>query len=104
VPRSESLKDTVARVIPYWDSAIAPAIRSGRRVLIAAHGNSLRALIKHLDNVGEKELVGLNVPTGIPLVYELDAELKPIKHYYLGDQAELARRIAAVSAQGRAKV
>jgi 2,3-bisphosphoglycerate-dependent phosphoglycerate mutase len=104
VPRSESLKDTVARVIPYWDSAIAPAIRSGKRVLIAAHGNSLRALIKHLDNVGEKELVGLNVPTGIPLVYELDGALKPIKHYYLGDQAELARRIAAVSAQGKAKV
>jgi 2,3-bisphosphoglycerate-dependent phosphoglycerate mutase len=104
VPRSESLKDTVARVIPYWNSAIAPAIRSGKRVLTAAHGNSLRALIKHLDNVGEKELVGLNVPTGIPLVYELDEQLKPIKHYYLGDQAELARRIAAVSAQGKAKV
>jgi 2,3-bisphosphoglycerate-dependent phosphoglycerate mutase len=104
VPRSESLKDTVARVIPYWESAIAPAIRSGKRVLIAAHGNSLRALIKHLDSVGDKELVGLNVPTGIPLVYELDEQLKPIKHYYLGDQAELARRIAAVSAQGKAKV
>jgi 2,3-bisphosphoglycerate-dependent phosphoglycerate mutase len=104
VPPSESLKDTVARVIPYWNSAIAPAIRSGKRVLIAAHGNSLRALIKHLDDVGESELVGLNVPTGIPLVYELDQALKPARHYYLGDQAELARRIAAVSAQGKARV
>jgi 2,3-bisphosphoglycerate-dependent phosphoglycerate mutase len=103
VPRSESLKDTVARVIPYWESAIAPAVHAGRRVLIAAHGNSLRALIKHLDNVGETELVGLNVPTGIPLVYELDADLKPVRHYYLGDQAEVARRIAAVSAQGKVK-
>ena len=103
VPRSESLKDTVARVIPYWESTLAPAVRSGRRVLIAAHGNSLRALIKHLDNVGEKELVGLNVPTGIPLVYELDRELKPVRHYYLGDPDEVARRIAAVSAQGKVK-
>jgi 2,3-bisphosphoglycerate-dependent phosphoglycerate mutase len=104
VPRSESLKDTVARVIPYWDSAIAPAIRSGKRVLIAAHGNSLRALIRHLDNVDERELVGLNVPTGIPLVYELDERLEPLRHYYLGDPGELARRMAAVSAQGKAKV
>ena len=103
VPRSESLKDTVARVLPYWSSAIAPSIRAGKRVLIAAHGNSLRALIKHLDDVGEAELVGLNVPTGIPLVYELDEGLKPIRHYYLGDQAEVAKRIAAVSAQGKAK-
>jgi 2,3-bisphosphoglycerate-dependent phosphoglycerate mutase len=103
VPRSEALKNTVARVIPYWESAIAPAVRSGKRVLIAAHGNSLRALIKHLDDVGESELVGLNVPTGIPLVYELDRELRPVRHYYLGDQAEVARRIAAVSAQGKAK-
>jgi 2,3-bisphosphoglycerate-dependent phosphoglycerate mutase len=103
VPRSESLKDTVARVIPYWESTIAPAVRGGRRTLIAAHGNSLRALIKHLDDIGEAELVGLNVPTGIPLVYELDPELKPLRHYYLGDQAEVARRIAAVSAQGKVK-
>ena len=102
VPRSESLKDTVARVTPYWESTIAPAIRSGKRVLIAAHGNSLRALIKHLDNPGEAELVGLNVPTGIPLVYELDRALRPQRHYYLGDQADLARRIAATSAQGKA--
>ena len=104
VPRSESLKDTVARVVPYWQSAIAPAVRSGKRVLIAAHGNSLRALIKHLDNVGEAELVGLNVPTGVPLVYELDTDLKPIGHCYLGDQAAIARRIAAVSAQGKARL
>jgi 2,3-bisphosphoglycerate-dependent phosphoglycerate mutase len=103
VPRSESLKDTVARVLPYWNSTIAPAVRAGRRVLIAAHGNSLRALIKHLDNVGEAELVGLNVPTGIPLVYELDAHLKPIRHYYLGNADDVAKRIAAVSAQGKAK-
>ena len=103
VPRTECLKDTVARVLPYWSSAIAPAIRAGKRVLIAAHGNSLRALIKHLDNVGEAELVGLNVPTGIPLVYELDEGLEPIRHYYLGDEAEVAKRIAAVSAQGKAK-
>jgi 2,3-bisphosphoglycerate-dependent phosphoglycerate mutase len=103
VPRSESLKDTVARVVPYWNGTLAPALQAGRRVLIAAHGNSLRALIKHLDNVGEAELVTLNVPTGIPLVYELDRELKPLRHYYLGDPAEVARRIATVSAQGKAK-
>lgn len=103
VPRSESLKDTVARVIPYWKTMIAPAVRSGKLVLVAAHGNSLRALIKHLDNVSDQKIVEENVPTGIPLVYELDQGLKPARHYYLGDQAELARRIAAVSAQGRVK-
>ena len=103
VPRAECLKDTVARVIPYWASAIAPAVRAGRRVLIAAHGNSLRALVKHLDGIGDAEIVGLNIPTGIPLVYELDGDLRPLKHYYLGDQAEVAARIAAVSAQGKAK-
>jgi 2,3-bisphosphoglycerate-dependent phosphoglycerate mutase len=103
VPRSESLKDTVARVIPYWKTMIAPAVRSGKRVLVAAHGNSLRALIKYLDNVSDEKIVEENVPTGIPLVYELDADLKPLRRYYLGDQAELARRLAAVSAQGKAK-
>jgi 2,3-bisphosphoglycerate-dependent phosphoglycerate mutase len=103
VPRSESLKDTVARVIPYWAGAIAPAIRSGKRVLIAAHGNSLRALIKYLDNVSDEKIVAENVPTGIPLVYELDEALKPVRRYYLGDQAELAKRLAAVSAQGKVK-
>ena len=104
VPRTECLKDTVARVIPYWSSAIAPAVRAGRRTLVAAHGNSLRALVKHLDGIGDAEIVGLNIPTGIPLVYELDAELKPVKHYYLGDPEEVAKRVAAVSAQGKAKV
>ena len=103
VPRSECLKDTVARVVPYWASAIAPAVRAGRRVLIAAHGNSLRALVKHLDEVSDADIVGLNIPTGIPLVYELDASLRPARHYYLGDPAEVARRTSAVSAQGEAK-
>ena len=103
VPRSECLKDTVARVIPYWASAIAPAVRAGRRVLIAAHGNSLRALIKHLDDLGDAEIVPLNVPTGAPLVYELDEQLKPLRHYYLGDPAEIQKRMAAVSAQGKAR-
>jgi 2,3-bisphosphoglycerate-dependent phosphoglycerate mutase len=104
VPRTECLKDTVARAVPYWSSTIAPAIKAGRRVLVAAHGNSLRALVKHLDGIGDSEIVGLNIPTGIPLVYELDDALRPRKHYYLGDPAEVERRIAAVSAQGKAKV
>jgi 2,3-bisphosphoglycerate-dependent phosphoglycerate mutase len=103
VPRTECLKDTVARVIPYWNSSIAPAVRAGKRVLVAAHGNSLRALVKHLDGIGDAEIVGLNIPTGVPLVYELDDSLKPQKHYYLGDADEIAKRIAAVSAQGKAK-
>ena len=102
VPKTECLKDTVARVIPYWESGIAPAIRAGKRVLVAAHGNSLRALIKHLDGISDADIVGLNVPTGVPLVYELDAALKPVRNYYLGDAAEIARRVAAVSAQGKA--
>lgn len=103
VPKTECLKDTVARVLPYWESAIAPEVRAGKRVLVAAHGNSLRALIKHLDAVSDADIVGLNVPTGVPLVYELDAGLRPLRHYYLGDAAEIAQRIAAVSAQGKAK-
>jgi 2,3-bisphosphoglycerate-dependent phosphoglycerate mutase len=103
VPRTECLKDTVARVIPYWESTIAPAVRGGRRVLVAAHGNSLRALIKHLDEVSDADIVGLNVPTGVPLVYELDYRLRPVRHYYLGDAAEVAQRVAAVTAQGKAK-
>ena len=103
VPRSEALKHTVARVLPYWDGTIAPAIRAGKRVLIAAHGNSLRALIKYLDDLSEEKILKENVPTGIPLVYELDEGLKPVRHYYLGDQAEVAKRIAAVSAQGKVK-
>ena len=103
VPRTECLKDTVARVVPYWTSAIAPAVSAGKRVIVAAHGNSLRALVKHLDGMGDDAIVGLNIPTAIPLVYELDAGLRPLRHYYLGDPDEAARRIAAVSAQGKAK-
>jgi 2,3-bisphosphoglycerate-dependent phosphoglycerate mutase len=103
VPATECLKDTVERVVPYWESAIAPALRSGKRVLIAAHGNSLRALVKYLDAVSDDAIVGLNIPTAVPLVYELDDGLKPVKHYYLGDQAEIEKRIAAVAAQGKAK-
>jgi len=104
VPATECLKDTVARVVPYWESSIAPAVRSGRRVLVAAHGNSLRALVKYLDDISDQEIVEKNIPTGIPLVYELDERLKPVKHYYLGDPAEIEKRIAAVAAQGKARV
>jgi len=103
LPSTECLKDTVARVLPFWNESIAPAIRSGRRVLISAHGNSLRALIKHLDNLSDDEIVGLNIPTGQPLVYELDDQLRPIRHYYLGDPAEIEAAMAAVAAQGKAK-
>ena len=99
LPLTESLKDTVARFLPYWHDTIAPAIRSGKRVLIAAHGNSLRALVKYLDQVSESEIVELNIPTGIPLVYELDAHLKPIRHEYLGDPAAAAAAAARVAAQ-----
>jgi len=108
VPLTESLKDTVARVVPYWQSSIAPALRAGRRVLVAAHGNSMRALVKHLDAISDQAIVKLNIPTGIPLVYELDATpdgtLRPARHYYLGDPDEVARRTASVAAQGKAKV
>ena len=100
IPASESLKDTVARFLPYWHETIAPAITSGKRVLIAAHGNSLRALVKYLDNVSEADIVELNIPTGIPLVYELDDRLKPIRHYYLGDPDAAAKAAAAVANQG----
>ncbi|ASC65062.1 2,3-diphosphoglycerate-dependent phosphoglycerate mutase [Achromobacter denitrificans] len=103
LPATECLKDTVARVLPFWNESIAPAIRSGRKVLIAAHGNSLRALIKHLDNVSDEDIVNLNIPTGQPLVYELDDDLRPIRHYYLGDAAEIEAAMAAVAAQGKAK-
>ncbi|HXM82851.1 MAG TPA: 2,3-diphosphoglycerate-dependent phosphoglycerate mutase [Burkholderiales bacterium] len=103
VPRTECLKDTVARVVPYWEAAIAPALRAGKRVLVAAHGNSMRALVKHLDHISDAAIVNVNIPTGIPLVYELDDGLKPRKHYYLGDADEVAKRIAAVSAQGKVK-
>jgi 2,3-bisphosphoglycerate-dependent phosphoglycerate mutase len=103
IPLTECLKDTVARVLPYWNDSIAPAVRAGRRVLVSAHGNSLRAFIKHLDGIGDAEIVGLNVPTGVPLVYELDAGLRPLKHYYLGDADEVKKRIEAVAAQGKAR-
>jgi len=103
VPLTECLKDTVARVVPYWQATIAPAVRSGKRVLIAAHGNSMRALVKYLDGIADDKIVEKNIPTGIPLVYELDDALKPVRNYYLGDQNELARRLAAVTAQGKAK-
>jgi len=102
-PLTECLKDTVARVLPFWEQEIAPALRSGKRVIIAAHGNSLRALVKHLDNIPDEEIVNLNIPTGIPLVYELDDDLKPIKHYYLGDPEEIARAQQSVANQGKAK-
>jgi len=104
IPLTECLADTVARVLPCWEGAIAPAIRAGKRVLIAAHGNSLRALVKHLDGIADDDIVGLNIPTGIPLVYELDQHLRPLGHRYLGDAAEVASRIASVSAQGKATV
>ncbi|MEW6282463.1 MAG: 2,3-diphosphoglycerate-dependent phosphoglycerate mutase [Candidatus Eremiobacterota bacterium] len=103
LPRTESLKDTVARFIPYWHDTLAPAIRSGQRLLVTAHGNSLRALVKYLDGISDQAIVDLNIPTGVPLVYELDADLKPLKNYYLGDQAEIARKAAAVAAQGAAR-
>lgn len=103
LPATECLKDTVERVLPIWSESIAPAIRAGRNVLIAAHGNSLRALIKHLDGISDDDIVALNIPTGQPLVYELDDDLKPIRHYYLGDPAEIEAAMAAVAAQGKAK-
>ena len=99
LPLTESLKDTIARFMPYWHETIAPTIKSGQRVVIAAHGNSLRALVKDLDNIPESEIVELNIPTGIPLVYELDEDLKPIRHYYLGDPAAAAAAAARVANQ-----
>jgi 2,3-bisphosphoglycerate-dependent phosphoglycerate mutase len=103
VPRTECLEDTVARVVPYWESSIAPAVRGGQRVLVVAHGNSLRALVKHLDGIADADIVGLNIPTGIPLVYELDDGLRPLAHYYLGDPAAAEARARAVAAQGKAR-
>jgi len=103
VPLTESLKDTVARFLPYWHGTIAPEITAGGRVLIAAHGNSLRALVKFLDHVPDEEIVELNIPTGIPLVYLLNDELKPLQHYYLGDQEAAQRKAAAVANQGKAR-
>jgi len=103
LPLTECLKDTVARFLPLWHDKIAPTVKSGKRVIIAAHGNSLRALVKYLDNVSDEDIINLNIPTGVPLVYELDADLKPIKHYYLGDQEAIASAMNAVASQGKAK-
>jgi 2,3-bisphosphoglycerate-dependent phosphoglycerate mutase len=103
IPRTECLKDTVARVVPFWNESIAPSIRLGRRVVIAAHGNSLRALIKHLDGISDDDIVHLNIPTAQPLVYELDAQLRPMRSYYLGNPDEIAAATAAVAAQGRSR-
>jgi 2,3-bisphosphoglycerate-dependent phosphoglycerate mutase len=103
IPACECLEDTVARMLPYWHSDIAPAIKSGQRVLVVAHGNSLRALVKHLDRLSDDAIVSVNIPTGIPLVYELDADLNQIKRYYLGDAAEIKKAMDAVAAQGKAK-
>ncbi len=101
LPVTESLKTTIERVIPYWAKVIVPDIKAGKKVLIAAHGNSLRALVKHLDGISEEEIVSLNIPTGSPLVYELDEKLKPVKHYYLGDPEAIAKAQAAVANQGK---
>jgi 2,3-bisphosphoglycerate-dependent phosphoglycerate mutase len=103
LPLTECLKDTVARFLPYWHETIAPAVKSGRRVIIAAHGNSIRALVKYLDDVSEQDIIELNIPTGIPLVYELDASLKPLRHYYLGDAAAVEAAMKAVANQGKAR-
>jgi 2,3-bisphosphoglycerate-dependent phosphoglycerate mutase len=103
IPFTESLKDTVARFLPCWHEQIAPAVKSGRRVIVAAHGNSLRALVKYLDNMSEEEIIKLNIPTGVPLVYEFDEALKPLRHYYLGDPEAVAKAMEAVAKQGKAK-
>lgn len=103
LPLTECLKDTVERFLPYWKNTIAPSIKSGKKILIAAHGNSLRALVKYLDDIPDDEIIGLNIPTGIPLVYELNEYLKPIKHYYLGNQEEIKKKANAVANQGKVK-
>ena len=103
IPDTECLKDTVARVLPYWHETLAPAIRAGQRVLVVAHGNSLRALVKYLDDISDEAIVEMNIPNGIPLVYEFDEHLKPLRHYYLGDAAEIEAKMAAVANQGKAK-
>lgn len=103
LPKCESLKNTVERMLPYWFSTIAPSIQSGKKVIISAHGNSLRALVKYLDDISDQDIVELNIPTGIPLVYELDEQLKPITHYYLGDEETVRKAAEAVAAQGKAK-
>jgi 2,3-bisphosphoglycerate-dependent phosphoglycerate mutase len=103
LPATESLKLTLGRVLPYWHSTLVPEIKSAKRVLIVAHGNSIRALVKYLDDVSDAEITELNIPTGLPLVYELDSDLRPVRHYYLGDQEEAAKKAAAVASQGKVK-
>lgn len=103
IPLTECLKDTVSRFLPFWHDTVAPMIKSGKKVIIAAHGNSLRALVKYLDNISDEQIVSLNIPTGLPLVYELDKDLKPIKNYYLGDPEEVKKAMEAVANQGKAK-
>jgi 2,3-bisphosphoglycerate-dependent phosphoglycerate mutase len=103
IPATECLKDTVERFLPFWHETIAPTIKSGKKVIIAAHGNSLRALVKYLDNISDEDIISLNIPTGMPLVYELDANLKPIKSYYLGDEEAVKKAMEAVANQGKAK-
>ena len=103
LPLSECLKDTVARFLPYWFETIVPAVKTGRKVLIVAHGNSLRSLVKYLDDVSDEEIIGLNIPTGIPLVYELDEQMKPIRHYYLGNPDDVAAAMQAVANQAKKK-
>ncbi len=103
LPLTECLKDTVARALPYWHESIAPVLRAGKKVIIAAHGNSIRALVKMLDTISDADIAGLDIPTGIPLIYELDDALAPIRHYYLADQAELEKAVASVKSQGKAK-
>lgn len=103
LPATESLKLTLDRVLPYWHSTLTPAIKSGRRLIVAAHGNSIRALVKYLDNISESEITELNIPTGLPLVYELDDDLMPLTHYYLGDAEEAAKKAAAVANQAKVK-
>jgi 2,3-bisphosphoglycerate-dependent phosphoglycerate mutase len=102
IPASESLEDTVKRVLPYWYEVLVPAIKAGRSILVTSHGNSIRALVKYLDNIGDKEITTLNIPTGVPLVYELDDDLHPLRHYYLADPAEVAKEIEDVINQGKA--
>ena len=103
LPAAESLKDTVARVMPFWETEIVPQIKAGKKVLVAAHGNSIRAIVKYLDQISDADIAGLNIPTGIPLVYELDRNLKPTKNYYLGNAEEVAKAVGAVKAQGSKK-
>ena len=102
MPLTECLKDTVARVLPFWNECLAPSIRAGQRIVVSAHGNSMRALVKYLDGISDSDIVGLNIPNGIPLVYELDVTLKPIRSYYLGDAEAAAKAAAAVASQGKA--